>query len=76
MQVSDRIKVLSESFDYSDKLMPARRLSEIMEIHKKEEFLTKQTVSSRIITWGTLAGAILPVIISIIQSLFQSKHLP
>jgi hypothetical protein len=72
-QVSDRIKVLSESFDNSDKLMPARRLSEIMEIDKKEEFLTKQTISARIITWGTLAGAILPVVISIIQSLFQSK---
>jgi hypothetical protein len=76
VQITDRIKSLSESFDHTDKLMPARRLSEIMKIEKYEDFLTKQTIGAKIITWGTLAGGILSVAISIIQMLFQSKKIP
>jgi hypothetical protein len=37
--------------------MPARRLAEIMKIENDEDFLTKQTIGTKIITWGTLAGS-------------------
>jgi hypothetical protein len=75
VHISDRIKLISESFDDNDKLKPARRLSEIIKVQKIEDFLAKPSLSGRLITWGTFAGVTLPVVISILQWLFQSpKH--
>jgi hypothetical protein len=65
VHISDRVKLISESFNDKDKLAPARRLSEIINGQKIEEFLAKP--SKRDITWDTFAGVILPVVITILQ---------
>jgi hypothetical protein len=73
VQISDMVKLISESFSDNDKLTPARRLSEIMKVQKIEEFLGKPSIREIVITWGTLAGVILPVVISILQLSFHLK---
>jgi hypothetical protein len=65
--IDGHIKSLSESFDDRDKLMPARRISQIMNMNSSEEFFAKQSFSTVIITWGTLIGTILTIAVSIFQ---------
>jgi hypothetical protein len=73
--ISDHIISLSESFDDNDKFMPARRICQIMNAQNAEEFFAKQSLGTRIVTWGTLVATILPLLISIFQLLTQSpKH--
>jgi hypothetical protein len=74
VHISDRLKLISESFNDNDKLTPARRLSEIMKVQKIEEFLIKPSIKDIVITWGTLAGVILPLVISVLQLLFHVKQ--
>jgi hypothetical protein len=73
--IDENMKSISESFDDTDKLMPARRMSQITNVQKTEEIFASQSLGTRIITWGTLIGTILPVAISIFQLFIQpGKH--
>jgi hypothetical protein len=64
---------VSESFDDSDKLTPARRLSKTINLNSEELFL-KKSFSAGIITWGTLLATILPVVISVIGLFFHPPN--
>jgi hypothetical protein len=71
--IGDHIQSLFEAFDCNDKLMPARYMLQIMNVQKPEEVFVKESLSTKIVTWGTLAGTILPIAISIFQ-LYTGKH--
>jgi hypothetical protein len=70
--IGDHIQSLFEAFNTNDKLMPARCMSQITNVQKPEEFFAKESLSTKIVTWGALVGTILPIAISIFQ-LFAEK---
>jgi len=54
--IGDHIQLLFEAFNTNDKLMPARCMSQITNVQKPEEFSVKESLSTKIVTWGALVG--------------------
>jgi hypothetical protein len=73
-KTQESMNKICASFDESNKLNPLRTLSLIMP--QTNEFLAERSFWDRIQTWLTLAITGIPVVISIIQILFQKQTVP
>ena len=57
--IGDHIQSLFK-VNNNDKLVPARSMSQITNVQKPEGYLVKESLSTKIVTWGTFVGALLP----------------
>lgn len=64
---TEMIYSICSSFLSNDKLKPIKYISTIFDPQNKEQFLSKESLGSKIKEWGVFLAAIIPVLISVIQ---------
>ena len=65
------IKSMSNAFQSDNKLKPTKYILNFLNIQNTEQFLTKEPLWDKIKEWGVFLAAVIPVVISIVQLLFN-----